>query len=109
MRQWDVFDFNFVHPIGLHPAVILSPDETASNPDVAQVNVLIVTTVRGDYRPGHYDVMLNGADGLDHLSRVRVSPIVIMKKSECGRRWGALSFTRQKAVAKKIREVYRLD
>jgi len=53
--------------------------------------------------------MLNGADGLDHLSRVRVSPIVPMKKSECGRRWGALSFTRQKPLAKKIREVYRLD
>jgi mRNA-degrading endonuclease toxin of MazEF toxin-antitoxin module len=108
MRQWDVFDFNFAHPIGLHPAVILSPDEVATNPDAVQVDVLIVTTVRGDYRPGRYDVMLNGADGLDHLSRVRVSPIVLMKKSEAGRKWGVLSATRQKLVAKKIREVYRL-
>jgi mRNA-degrading endonuclease toxin of MazEF toxin-antitoxin module len=109
MRQWDVFDFNFAHPIGLHPAVILSPDEVASNPDAVQVDVLIVTTVRGDYRPGRYDVMLNGADGLNHLSRVRVSPILLMKKSDAGRQRGAVSFTRQKALARKIREVYRLD
>ena len=109
MRQWDVFDFSFAHPIGLHPAVILSPDEVAINPDIAVVNVLVITTVRADYRLGRFDIMLNGADGLDHLSRVKVSPIVEIKKSEAGSKRGSLSTTRQKVVAKKIREVYRLD
>ena len=109
MRQWDIFDFRFDHPIGTHPAVILSPDEATLNPDIKQLNVLIVTTVRPDCRPHRNDVMLNEADGLDHLSRVKVLPIVIANKNESGRRRGALSFTRQKAVAKKIREVYRLD
>ena len=75
MEQWEVFDFPFEHPIGTHPAVILSPTEVASNRDIKQVNVLIITTVQADYRPSRYDVMLNGADGLDHLSRVRVLPI----------------------------------
>jgi mRNA-degrading endonuclease toxin of MazEF toxin-antitoxin module len=109
MRQWDIFDFPFAHPIGMHSAVVLSPDDITANLDVAQVNVLIVTTVRAGYQPGRYDVMLNGADGLDHLSRVRVSPILQMDKAEVGRRRGALSAIRQKVLAKKIREVYRLD
>jgi len=109
MRQWDIFDFPFPHPIGTHPAVILSPDETAANPDVNRLNVLIVTTVRMGYEAGRYDVMLNGADGLDHLSRMRVLPIYQVDKSYLGARRGALSTTRQRVVARKIREVYRLE
>jgi len=88
MRQWDIIDFAFPHPIGLHPAVVLTPDEPASNQDIPRVNVLIVTTVRADYRAGRYDVMLNGADGLDHLSRVRVLPIIDIPKLAAGRRRG---------------------
>jgi mRNA-degrading endonuclease toxin of MazEF toxin-antitoxin module len=109
MRQWDIVDYPFQHPIGIHPAVILSPDEVASNPDSIRVNVLVVTTVRAGYQPGRYDVMLNGADGLDHLSRVRVSPIFEVDRSDLGRKRGSLSTTRQKIVAQKIRQVYRLD
>ena len=109
MRQWDIFDFPFPHPIGPHPAVALSPDEAISNLALAQVNVLIVTTVRAGYQPGRYDVMLNGADGLDHLSRVRVLPILQAVRSDFGRQRGSLSTTRQKVIARKIREVYRLD
>jgi mRNA-degrading endonuclease toxin of MazEF toxin-antitoxin module len=109
MKQWDIFDFRFDHPIGTHPAVILSPDEAALNPDIKQLNVLIVTTVRSDYRLHRNDVMLNGADGLDHLSRVKVLPIVLANKTEAGRKRGTLSMTRQRIVTRKIREVYRLD
>ena len=109
MRQWDIVDYPFQHPIGDHPAVILSPDQIVANPDTIRINVLIVTTVRAGYQPGRYDVMLNGADGLDHLSRVRVSPIYEVDISDLGHRRGVLSATRQKVLAKKIREVYRLD
>jgi hypothetical protein len=80
-----------------------------SNPDIKKINVLVVTTVRAGYQSGRYDVMLNGADGLDHLSRVRVFPILEIDKLEVGRKRGALSPTRRKVVANKIREVYRLD
>ncbi len=108
MKQWDIVDFDFDHPVGIHPAVILSPDEAVANPDIARLNVLIVSTVRAGYQPGRYDVMLNGADGLDHLSRVRVLPIWQVLRVGFGRRRGSLSATRQKIVARKIREVYRL-
>ncbi len=108
MRQWDVFDFDFAHPVGRHPAIVLSPDEVASNPDALLVNVLIITTVRVGYTPGRFDILLNGADGLDHLSKAKLQPIVAAKKSDAGRKWGTLSYTRQKAVAQKIREIYRL-
>jgi hypothetical protein len=109
MKQGEVFDYLFPHPIGRHPAVILTPDEPLANEDLREVNILIVTTVRAGYQPGKYDVMLNGADGLDHLSRVRVFPVYqVMKKDLSGKR-GVLSSTRQRFLAKKIREVYRLD
>jgi hypothetical protein len=109
MRQWDIVDLPFPHPVGPHPAVILTPDDAAANPDIAKINILIITTVRAGYQPGRYDVVLNGADGLEHLSRARVLPILDVQKSFFGRRRGALSGTRQKVLARKIREVYRLD
>jgi hypothetical protein len=109
MKQWDVVDYSFPDPVGLHPAVVLSPESAISNPDIIWINLLIVTTVRRGYHAGKLDVMLNGADGLEHLSRVRVSPIWQADKALLGRQRGALSTTRQKVLAKKIREVYRLD
>jgi hypothetical protein len=109
MRQWDIVDFEFPGSVGLHPAVVVSPDIAISNLDHPWINLLIVTTVRAGYEPGRYDIMLNGADGLDHLSRVRVLPIWQGHRSRIGRTRGSLSSTRQKAVAKKIRDVYRLD
>ncbi len=109
MKQWDIVDCDFDHPIGIHPAVIFSPDVAAANPDIARLNVFIVTSVRAGYQPGRYDVMLNGADGLDHLSRVRVSPILEVMKVCLGRTRGSLSAMRQKVLVRKIREVYRLD
>ena len=84
MKQWEIFDYHFRHPIGPHPAVILTPDEPLANPDLREVNVLIVTTVRAGYAPTRYDVMLNGADGLDHLSRLRVLPIFRIDRSYGG-------------------------
>jgi hypothetical protein len=88
--------------------VLLSPDEPLANADIHEVNVLIVTTVRSGYRPGKLDVMLNGADGLDHLSRVRVHPVYQISKKDLGRRRGCLSMTRRAVIARLIREVYRL-
>jgi mRNA-degrading endonuclease toxin of MazEF toxin-antitoxin module len=104
MKQWDIFDFSFEHPVGTHPALILSPDDVTANQAITRINVLVVTTVRADYRSGRFDVLLNGADGLDHLSRVRVLPIFQVDRSYFGRRRGSLSSTRQKIVATKIRE-----
>jgi hypothetical protein len=109
MKQWEIFDYPFPHPIGTHPAVILSPNEPVANPDLKEINVLLVTSVRAGYEPGKYDVMLNSADGLVHLSRVRVFPIYQIVKMDLGARRGALSLIRQQALVKKIREVYRLD
>jgi hypothetical protein len=80
-----------------------------ANPDYPKINVLLVTSVRAGYQPGRCDVMLNGADGLDNLSRARVLPIWEGEKSDVGRKRGTLSATRQKALAKKIKAVYGLD
>lgn len=109
MKLWEIFDYAFPHSIGLHPAVILTPNEPLANPDIPEINLLLVTSVRAGYQPGKYDVLLNGADGLNHLSRVRVFPIYLVAKVDVKGFRGALSTVRQKVVARKIREVYRLD
>jgi hypothetical protein len=109
MKQWEIFDYAFPHSVGLHPAVILTPNEPLANPDIREINLLLVTTVRAGYQPGKYDILLNGADGLDHLSRVRVFPIYQAAKVDMKGFRGVLSTVRQKVVARKIREVYRLD
>jgi hypothetical protein len=108
MQQWDIFDFGFDHPIGMHPAVIFSPTDVVQNRDIAFLNVLVVTTVRAGYKPSKYDIMLNGADGLDHLSRVSVQPVFRIARNFMGGKRGTLSTTRQRAVVQKIREIYRL-
>jgi hypothetical protein len=109
VKQWEIFDYEFPHTVGSHPAVILTPNDPMANPDLKEINILIVTTVRTGYQPGKYDVLLDAADGLDHLSRVRVYPIYQASKLDLRGYRGVLSSTRQKVVAKKIREVYRLD
>jgi hypothetical protein len=109
MKQWDIFDYHFPRNVGLHPAVLLTPDETLANPDQYDINILIVTTVRADYRPRAFDVMLDDADGLDHLSRVRVHPIYQADKRDLRGLRGAISSVRRKVLTRKIREVYRLE
>ena len=108
MKQWDIYQYPFPDPIGHHPVVILTPNEQASNPDLHHVNVLMVVSLRTDRVLKKLEVALNGADGLDHLSAVKVLPIHLIHKKDLGAKRGSVGQTRQKAIAAKIREVYRL-
>ena len=69
LRQWDVVKVR-INPEDRdeHPAVVVSPDELCADPHKTKLNVLYGTT----RRPGHavrpHEVVLNGADGLDHAT-----------------------------------------
>jgi hypothetical protein len=49
-----------------HPAVILSPEELCADPRKTKLNVLYGSTRRPAMAPRGHEVVLNGADGLDH-------------------------------------------
>jgi PemK-like, MazF-like toxin of type II toxin-antitoxin system len=107
MKQWEIYDYPFPAPIGLHPAIILSPNEVVENPAVQDVNVLIVVSIRAGRPIKKFEIGLNGADGLDGLSAGKVLPVFLVKKSDLGRKRGSVTNTRQRALSSKIREVYR--
>ena len=61
MTQFEIWSFNFPQK-GLHPVVLIShPDFYAQ----AVVNVLYCTSQRQNRPPKPFEVMLNGADGMD--------------------------------------------
>jgi hypothetical protein len=109
MTQWEIYDYPFPDPIGLHPVIVLSPSEIAENPDVLDVNVFMVVSLRAARPLKKFEVALNGADGLDNLSAAKVLPIYFVKKSDLGRKRGFVTRIRQQILTAKIREAYRLS
>jgi hypothetical protein len=75
IRQWDIVRVRInANDRDEHPAIILSPAEVSLSPRVDRVNVIYGSTRRPgqDLRPG--EVILDEADGLDHLTVFRLSP-----------------------------------
>lgn len=107
MKQWDIFSYAFRQ--GNHPAIVLSPDEIAENPDIEEVNVLFAATCRPITRPPkRHEVMLDESDGLDWKTAVRCHQFVLVRKADLRNRRGAVSQKRRREIARKIVEVLRL-
>lgn len=64
MKQWEVYSYDFAAPIGEHPVVVISNKEICDTRTA--VNVLKCVTFRADMKLKAAQVILNGADGLDH-------------------------------------------
>lgn len=71
LHQWDVVKVR-INPEDRdeHPAVIISPEELCIDPRKTRLNVLYGTTRRPGQPPRPHQVVLNGADGLDHATLV---------------------------------------
>jgi mRNA-degrading endonuclease toxin of MazEF toxin-antitoxin module len=67
VHQWDVVTVR-INPEDRdeHPAVIVSPEELCADPRKSRLNVLYGTTRRPGQSAKLHEVVLNGADGLDH-------------------------------------------
>jgi mRNA-degrading endonuclease toxin of MazEF toxin-antitoxin module len=107
VKQWDIYSYAFRE--GDHPAIVLSPDELAENPDVDEVNVLFAATCRPIMRPPkRHEVILDESDGLDWKTVVRCHQFVLVRKANLRSRRGAVSQSRRREIARKIVEVFRL-
>lgn len=92
----------------LHPAVIISNDETCSNADILEVNALICTTARLDRPPKPVEATLDESDGLDWKTFVRCDRIFLLEKSALRNMKGTVTPQRKHEIARKIIESLRL-
>lgn len=103
--QFDVWRFKFPDK-GEHPVVLIShPDICARS---AVVNVLYCTSQRQSRPARPFEVMLNGADGLDWETFCDCSVLYAVKSDQLFGQRGRVSLERRRAIRSKIRDLFRL-
>jgi len=109
VHQWDIVRVR-VNPKDrdAHPAVVLSCEEDCQDAEFLRVNVLY-----GSKRPPAaalepWQVLLNGADGLDFQTSVDCGVIYLVPKAACSPTGGRVSLERRRTIGRKINEVLRL-
>jgi mRNA-degrading endonuclease toxin of MazEF toxin-antitoxin module len=91
---------------GEHPCVIISHPDTAAR--AKWVNVLYCTSQRQNRPPKPYEVLLNGADGLDWETFVDCSSIWLVESDKLFGKRGRVSHERRNQIRDKLRDVFRL-
>ena len=107
MRQWEIYLYPFDRE-QVHPAVILSGNERCLNSDLEAVNALICTTARLNREPKRHEVILDESDGLDWRTAVRCDVVYLLPKAGFAERRGMVSSLRQREIARRLVEVWRL-
>lgn len=104
--QFQVWEYNF--PVkGPHPVVLISHPEICK---VSQtVNIHFCTSQRQSRPPKTYEVLLNGADGLDWETFCDCSILYAIKSSELSKYRGMVSLERRRAIRAKLRGIFRLE
>lgn len=103
--QFEVWRFNFPDK-GEHPVVLVShPDRCAR---AALINVLFCTSRRQSRPIRPYEVMLNGADGMDWETFCDCSIMYAVKSDLLLNRRGRVTHERRLAIRAKLRDLFRL-
>jgi len=104
-NQFDVWRFNFPEK-GEHPVVLISHPNLCAN--AAFVNVLHCTSQRQSRAPKPYEVLLNGADGLDWETFCDCSTLFSVPSAGLFNQRGHVTLDRRRAIRAKIRDLFRL-
>jgi mRNA-degrading endonuclease toxin of MazEF toxin-antitoxin module len=103
--QFDVWRFNFAEK-GEHPAVVIShPDRGAAK----WVNVLFCTSQRQSRKPYPFEVMLNGADGMDWETFCDCSILWAVRSVLLFGKRGRVTLERRNAIRATMRNFFRLS
>jgi mRNA-degrading endonuclease toxin of MazEF toxin-antitoxin module len=102
--QFDVWRLDFPGK-GEHPVVLVSHPDLCSR---AVVNVLYCTSQRQGRQPKPFEVMLNGADGMDWETFCDCSILYSVPSAALFGKRGRVSMERRRAIRAKIRDVFRL-
>jgi len=106
-RQWDVVRVR-INPGDRdeHPAVVISADEVCIS--APRINVLYGTTRRPGQATRTHQVVLNGADGLDHATLVGCGHFYQIAPESITHRYGSVRPERRRAISRRIIASYRL-
>lgn len=109
LQQWDVVRVR-INPTDRdeHPAIVISPDEVLTDPNRTRINVLYGTTRRPGLTPRLHEVLLNGADGLEHPTVFSCAHFYRIDPTKIGGRFGRVAPERRRQIGRKIVAVYRL-
>ena len=104
IRRWDVV---FVRadekdPVG-HPAVVLSGENTLDDSRQQRFNIVVGTKKPPAAANTDHQVVLNGADGLEHLTQIDCSLVYMVRKASVLRAAGSVSWERRKEIQRKVR------
>ena len=105
--QFEIWSFDFPTRGGPHPVVLLTRTDKLSKAKV--VNVLFCTSQRQSRTIYPYEVMLNGADGLDWETFCDCSVIWSVESARLFKKRGEVTVERRNAIRDKIRDVFRLS
>ena len=103
-KQFDVWRFDFPKK-GEHPVIIISHDDFCAG---AVINVLYCTSQRQSRLAYPYEVMLNGADGMDWESFCDCSTLFSVPAAALFGRRGRVTLERRRAIRSKVRDIFRL-
>jgi mRNA-degrading endonuclease toxin of MazEF toxin-antitoxin module len=98
VTQWEVYYFDFAAPIGVHPVVVISNNALCAKGKF--VNVLKCVTVRGAREASVVEVLLNGADGLDHKSLCSCDVSYLVNKADLNKPLGKVTTARRRAIGR---------
>jgi hypothetical protein len=109
VHQWDVVKVR-INPEDRdeHPAVIISPEELCADPRKTKLNVLYGTTRRPGQSPRSHQVVLNGADGLDHPTLIDCVYFFGVDRRKMTTIFGRVAPERRRQIGRMIVASYRL-
>ncbi len=109
IRQWDVVRVRMnVSDRDEHPAIVLSPAEVAGSARVDRINVIYGSTRQPaqELRPG--EILLDEADGLDHLTVFDCLLFPVVKKAAISAVIGHVSPDRKRHLHRTLVAALRL-
>jgi hypothetical protein len=109
LHQWDIVRVR-IRPEDRdeHPSVVITCDEFCSDPGKAMVNVLYGTTRRPGREPRPHEMVLNGADGLDHATIFSCGHLYTVDRRKISAVTGRVAPERRRLIGRKIVATYRL-
>jgi hypothetical protein len=106
-KQWDIVWVR-IQPNDRdeHPAILFSPTEVINK--LSRVCVIYGSTKRPSQDIEEGQILLNGADGLDHMTIFDTALIYMVRKDSITGIIGEVSHNRRTVLKRKIISVYRL-
>lgn len=109
IRQWDIVKVRInTNDRDEQPAIILSPAEIATSPRVDRINVIYGSTRRPAQELRAGEILLDEADGLDHLTVFDCLLFPVVKKAAISAVVGHVSIERRRHLHRTLVAALRL-